>query len=184
MQTGYLYAREHGYEAAVQVDGDGQHDPREISLLMGALVSDPEVHMVTGSRFLDRRNGGDLSTPARRAGNRLLAGLLTVMTGHRVTDATSGFRIADRAAIELFADSYPHDYPEVEAILLIHAHGLSYQEVPVRMRPRLTGRSTISAGKPVYYMAKVVLALVVACCRARPAKQPTEVTAIAAERVA
>jgi glycosyltransferase involved in cell wall biosynthesis len=185
MQTGYMYARDHGYEVAVQVDGDGQHDPREIRVLLGVLLADPVADVVTGSRFLDPANGGYLSSPSRRAGNRLLSALVSLMTGLRITDATSGFRIADRRAIELFAGSYPPDYPEVESILLLHAHGMSSREVSVRMRPRLAGTSTISAGKPVYYMAKVLLALVVAFCRPRPAVQPrVEGAAVTAERVA
>jgi hypothetical protein len=185
VQTGYIYARDHDYDVAVQVDGDGQHDASEIPILLDALLADPAVHMVTGSRFLERGNGGDLSTPSRRAGNRVLASLLSLMTRQRVTDATSGFRIADRRAIELFAENYPHDYPEVEAILLMHAHRLSRIEVPARMRPRTTGVSTISAGKPVYYMAKVILALVVGFLRARPAEsQRAEGPAIVTERVA
>jgi hypothetical protein len=186
VQTGYIYARDHGYEFAVQVDGDGQHDPREVRVLLQALVSDPIAHMVTGSRFLDRRNGGHRSTASRRAGNRVLASLVSAMTGRRVTDATSGFRITDRQAIEVFADSYPNDYPEVEAILLLHKHRMASREVPVTMRPRLAGSSTISAGRPIYYMAKVTLALIVGFCRARPVEQSRAEGAatVTAERIA
>jgi hypothetical protein len=106
------------------------------------------------------------------------------MTGRRVTDATSGLRLVDRQGIELFAADYPHDYPETEAILLMHRHRLGSCEVPVRMRPRTTGKSKIIAGKPVYYMTKVTLALLVAFCRSRPALEPrVESAAVAAERV-
>jgi glycosyltransferase involved in cell wall biosynthesis len=170
MQSGYIYARENGYEIAVQVDGDGQHDPRHIHDLLNLLQEDPGLNMVTGSRFLDPEADGYRSSATRRIGIRLFARVVSLITRQRVTDPTSGFRMTDRSGIELFACDYPHDYPEVEAILLMHAHRLRSREAPVVMAPRLTGESTISSTQSVYYMVKVLLALFVALFRTRPVK--------------
>src|SRR3954449_12037583 len=95
-----------------------------------------------------------------------------MITGRQVTDPTSGFRMTDRRGIELFAHDYPHDYPEVEAVLLLHFHKLQGAEIPVRMRPRTTGVSSINASRSVYYMIKVLLAIFVGLLRARPAVEP------------
>ena len=168
MQSGYLYALERGYEVAVQVDGDGQHDPRHIHDLLERLEGDPGLNMVTGSRFLVSGGEGYRSSATRRVGIRVFAGVMSLITGRRVTDPTSGFRMTDRRGIELFARDYPHDYPEVEAILLMHAHRLPSCEIPVEMRPRLTGESAISSTQSVYYMVKVLLAVFVGLFRARP----------------
>src|SRR5436309_13144074 len=168
MQSGYMYALENGYDVAVPVDGDGQHDPRAVPQLLGRLRSEPAVNMVTGSRFIEPRNGGHRSSAPRRAGIGIFARVVTLATRQRVTDPTSGFRMTDRVGIELFARDYPHDYPEVEAILLMHAHKLRSCEVPVRMRARSTGSSSISSWQPLYYMVKVLLAIFVALLRAKP----------------
>jgi glycosyltransferase involved in cell wall biosynthesis len=168
MQGGYIYALERGYEVAVQVDGDGQHDPRHIHDLLDRLRSDPELNMVTGSRFLDPAGEGHRSSTTRRLGIRVFSGVVSLITGQRVTDPTSGFRMTNRRGIELFARDYPHDYPEVEAILMMHAHRLRSCEIPVEMRPRLTGESVISSSQSVYYMVKVLLAVFVGLFRRRP----------------
>ncbi len=168
MQTGYLYACEHGYEVAVQVDGDGQHDPSHVADLLGVLEADPELHMVTGSRFLEDDGDGHRSSATRRVGIRLFSLVVSLITRQRVTDPTSGFRMTNRRGIELFARDYPHDYPEVEAILMMHAHRLRSCEVPVLMRPRITGESAISSTQSVYYMVKVLLAVFVGLFRRRP----------------
>ena len=168
MQGGYMYALERGYEVAVQVDGDGQHDPRHIHHLLERLQSDPELNMVTGSRFLQDDEHGYRSSATRRVGIRVFSWVVSLITGQRVTDPTSGFRMTSRRGIELFARDYPHDYPEVEAILLMHAHRLRSCEIPVRMRPRLTGESVISSSQSVYYMVKVLLAVFVGLFRRRP----------------
>jgi glycosyltransferase involved in cell wall biosynthesis len=183
MQGGYLYALERGYEVAVQVDGDGQHDPHHITDLLVALRADPELNMVTGSRFLASSGDGFQSSAARRAGIRIFSTVVSRITGQRVTDPTSGFRMTNRAGIELFAHDYPHDYPEVEAILLMHAHRLRSCEIPVVMRPRLTGASAISSTQSVYYMVKVLLAVFVGLFRRRPTVVPKEPTAVLAERI-
>ncbi len=179
MQAGYVYAKENGYEVAVQVDGDGQHDPRQIKDLLACLEANPGLNMVTGSRFLDPEGEGFRSSAARRVGIRIFARVLSAITGQKVTDPTSGFRLTDRRGIELFANDYPIDYPEVEAIVLMHTHRLRSCEVPVVMGPRLTGESAISHAGSVYYMVKVLLAVFVAMFRKRPVREaaPTASTA-------
>ena len=171
MQGGYMYALEQGYDVAVQVDGDGQHDPCHIHDLLARLHSDPELNMVTGSRFLQTDGEGYRSSATRRIGIRVFSSVVSAITGQRVTDPTSGFRMTNRRGIEVFAHDYPHDYPEVEAILLMHAHSLRSCEIPVRMRPRLTGESAISSTQSVYYMVKVLLAVFVGLFRRRPSSE-------------
>ncbi|MGN6558696.1 MAG: glycosyltransferase family 2 protein [Solirubrobacterales bacterium] len=170
MQAGYVYAKENGYQVAVQVDGDGQHDPRQIKDLLQCLEANPGLNMVTGSRFLDPDGGGFRSSAARRVGIRIFARVLSTITRQKVTDPTSGFRMTDRRGIELFADDYPMDYPEVEAIMLMHTHRLRSREIPVVMAARLTGESAISTPQSVYYMVKVLLAVFVALFRKRPVR--------------
>jgi glycosyltransferase involved in cell wall biosynthesis len=168
VQTGYLYAQEHGYEVAVQIDGDGQHDPRYIHDLLRCLQSNAELNMVTGSRFLESDSEGHRSSAPRRVGIVIFARLVSLITGRRVTDPTSGLRMTSRIGIELFARDYPHDYPEVEAILMMHAHRLRSCEIPVIMRPRTSGTSAISSTQPLYYMVKVLLAVFVGLFRSNP----------------
>jgi glycosyltransferase involved in cell wall biosynthesis len=182
MQSGYIYARERGYAVAVQVDGDGQHDARHIHDLLDRLDGDPNLNMVTGSRFLAADDDGYRSSAMRRVGIRLFSRVVSLITGQRVTDPTSGFRMTDRRGIELFAADYPHDYPEVEAILLLHAHRLRSCEIPVLMRPRQTGSSAISSTQSVYYMVKVLLAVFVALFRARPPVAANGASPAVAER--
>jgi glycosyltransferase involved in cell wall biosynthesis len=184
MQGGYVYALEHGYDVAVQVDGDGQHDPRHIPELLARLQSDPDLNMITGSRFLDPQRPGYRSSLMRRLGIRMFARIVSLITGQRVTDPTSGFRMTNRRGIELFARDYPHDYPEVEAILMMHAHRLRSCELPVLMRPRLTGESVISSTQSVYYMVKVLLAVFVGLFRRRPVLDEQREPAAEGERSA
>jgi glycosyltransferase involved in cell wall biosynthesis len=168
MQSGYVYAAENGYSLAVQVDGDGQHDARHVTELLAHLAANPQLDMVTGSRFLDRSSDGYRSSPSRRLGIRLFARVISAITGQRVTDPTSGFRMTTRRGIELFARDYPHDYPEVEAILMVHAHQLKSGELPVAMRSRAAGVSSINRTESAYYMVKVLLAIFIGLFRARP----------------
>jgi glycosyltransferase involved in cell wall biosynthesis len=171
MQCGYIYAKEHDYDVAVQVDGDGQHDPSHIPDLLKCLQGAPTVNMVTGSRFLHPDANGYQSSAARRVGIRIFARVLSIITGQRVTDPTSGFRMTDRHGIELFANDYPNDYPEVEAIVLMHTHHLGSREIPAVMNPRLSGVSAISSTQSVYYMVKVLLAVFVTLSRTRPVRE-------------
>jgi glycosyltransferase involved in cell wall biosynthesis len=181
VQSGYVYAEERDYEVAVQVDGDGQHDPRHIHDLLDRLNRDPELNMVTGSRFLQSEGDGYRSSAARRVGIRVFSRVVSRITGQRVTDPTSGFRMIDRSGIELFARDYPHDYPEVEAILLMHANRLRSCETPVVMGPRVSGESAITMTQSVYYMVKVLLAVFVGLFRA-PSIGGGESAPVAAER--
>jgi len=168
VQTGFLFANEGDYDLMVQVDGDGQHDPQELHKLVDAMA--PDVDMVCGSRFL--RKGEYLAPVSRRAGIHIFAWLLSRFIGQAVTDPTSGFRLYNRRAIELFARDYPHDYPEVEAVLMLHHHHLRMREIPVRMFQRGGGSSSISSGKSAYYMVKVLLALFIGLARKRPVVAP------------
>ena len=181
VQSGYLYAAERGYDIAVQVDGDGQHDPRCLADMRAYLDAHPELDMVTGSRFLADDGDGFRSSAPRRLGIRIFSGVLSRIVGQRVTDPTSGLRMCRRRAIDLFARDYPHDYPEVEAVLLMHAHALSSVELPVKMRERTGGTSSINSTRSIYYMIKVLLAVFVGLFRARPAVRSGEPAPVSAE---
>jgi glycosyltransferase involved in cell wall biosynthesis len=181
VQAGYVWAREHDYDVAVQCDGDGQHDARSLHELLHTLRTSPGINMVTGSRFLEPTADGYRSSGTRRLGIRLFGAVLSKVTGRPVTDPTSGLRMCDRQGIELFARDYPHDYPEVEAVLMVHAHDLNATEVPVTMRPRTSGVSSINAGRSMYYMIKVMLALFVGLLRSRPDVKPGSPAPVTAE---
>ena len=163
VQTGFRYAWENGYELAVRVDGDGQHDPLQLALIIGPVLAD-EADICVGSRYRERGDGFRSSAP-RRIGIRILAATVSLLTRQKVTDPTSGFQALNRRAITLFAADYPHDYPEVEALVMLIRHRLRLKEVPVQMRPRVAGRSSIRAFGSVYYMVKVLLALFVGSFR-------------------
>jgi glycosyltransferase involved in cell wall biosynthesis len=180
MQTGYVYALEHGYDLAVQVDGDGQHDAGQIRDLRSHLERHTELHMVTGSRFLEQGEGYR-SSASRRIGIRIFSTLLSAITRQPITDPTSGFRMTTRHGIELFARDYPHDYPEVEAVVMLHHHRLRSAEVPVRMRARAGGRSSIAGHWSAFYMLKVLLAVLVGLFRARPTVEAGENAPVTAE---
>jgi hypothetical protein len=178
VQTGFVYALDNDYDYMVQVDGDGQHLPGEIHKLVEAMEDDPTLDMVCGSRFLTDK--GYPATISRRTGIHLFAFLLSRISRRRVSDPTSGFRLFNRRGIALFARDYPHDYPEVEAVLMVHFHRLRMREVPVRMLKRDGGVSSISSGKSVYYMTKVLLAIFVGLARARPVPEPGDEAPVAA----
>jgi len=164
VQAGFLYAVEHDYDYMAQVDGDGQHDPTELVKLVDAIRANPEIDVACGSRFVTP--GGSYRAPlGRRTGIQLFALTLSAILGQRVTDPTSGFRLYNRRAMRLFAGDYPHDYPEVEAVLMLHAHRLRMTEVSVEMRHRDSGRSSITRWRSLYYMIKVSLALLVGLLR-------------------
>ncbi len=166
VQTGIEWCRRRGCELVVQVDGDGQHDPRQIDrLLQPILAGNSDV--VVGTRFAGE--GTYRPSVARRIGIGVFARLVSLIVRQRVTDTTSGFRAMNERAIELFADEYPYDYPEVEATVLIFRHRLRLVEVAVTMRQRAAGRSSITVFGSLYYMGKVSLALFVGLLRPRPA---------------
>ena len=166
VQTGIRFARDEGYEVVVRLDGDGQHDASEIGKLL-APIQAGDADLVIGSRFVD--SGGTYRPPfARRMGIRVFARLVSVLGGQRVTDTTSGFVALNRLAIELFATEYPHDYPEVEATLVALRSGLRLTQVQVEMRERQAGTSSITFVRSLYYIVKVMLALLVASLRRYP----------------
>jgi glycosyltransferase involved in cell wall biosynthesis len=171
VQTGYQFARDRGFDLAVQVDGDGQHDPGELGRLIEPIL-DGRADLVVGTRFAE--GGGYRGTPLRRLGIRFFAAVVSMLMRQRVTDTTSGFRAANKRAIRLFAAVYPHDYPEVEATVLLSRSGLKMVEVPVVMRIRESGSSSITTLRAGYYMIKVVLALFISLFRrySTPLEEP------------
>jgi glycosyltransferase involved in cell wall biosynthesis len=163
VQTGFRFAFEHGYDIAVRVDGDGQHDPSQLGLVLEPVLKG-EADITVGSRFA-ADGDGYRSSRTRRIGIRLLARVVSRIVGQRVTDTTSGFQALNRKGIALFARDYPHDYPEVEATVMVFRHRLRLVEVSVSMRERGGGRSSITAVRSVYYMVKVLLAIFVGLFR-------------------
>ena len=166
VQTGFKYALEQGYDTVIRLDGDGQHDPQEIPQLLAPLARG-EADVVVGSRFANGNDGDYRPAFARRAGIRWFARLVSLLTRQKLTDTTSGFQAVNARAIRLFAADYPHDYPEVEAAVMVVRHKLRIMEVPVRMRGRETGESSITAFRSFYYAIKVTLALLVGIFRRR-----------------
>ena len=162
VQTAFRYAWEEGYELAVRVDGDGQHDASQLGVVVAPVLAG-ETDIAVGSRFIG--TGGYRSTAARRVGIRVLAWVVSTIARQKVTDPTSGFQALNRRAIGLYASDLPHDYPEVEGLVMAIRHRVRLQEVPVTMREREHGRSSISAMGSVYYMVKILLALFVGLFR-------------------
>ena len=158
MQTGYRYAERNGYDIAVQVDADGQHPPSQIKDLIAPVI-EGRADVVVGSRFLGE--GGYRPGRARGAGIYFFSRLVSFILKEQVTDTTSGFRASGRRCIEFFSHHYPDDYPEVEALVLLHKKRFSIMEVPVSMAQRAGGASSITPGRSVYYMVKVFLAILV-----------------------
>src|SRR3954454_2281598 len=163
VQTGFQWALERDYDIAVRVDGDGQHDPSQLPAVLAPVLAG-EADIAVGSRFA-ASGDGYRSSRSRRVGIRLLAWVVSRIVGRRVTDTTSGFQALNRKAIALFARDYPHDYPEVEATVMVFRHRLRAVEVPVSMRERSSGRSSITAVRSIYYMLKVLLAIFVGLFR-------------------
>lgn len=158
VQTGYKYAFLNGYDFAIQIDGDGQHNSDEVEKLLEYLIKS-NSNLVIGSRFI--KNEGFQSTFLRRVGINYFSRLIKLLTGKTVTDPTSGFRMCDKEVIELFAKSYPTDYPEPESIVTVIKKGLNVNEIDVLMNEREGGVSSIGGVKAVYYMVKVTLAIIV-----------------------
>ena len=157
VQTGFQYAFRGGYDIAVQIDGDGQHDGAFLPQLIQPIL-DRQADMAIGSRFLEASDGFK-STFGRRIGIGFFVNLIGILTGIRVTDPTSGFRALNKKLIAVFADYYPHDFPEPEAVVLAHRLNAVIKEVPVIMRARQSGSSSIRHLKSLYYMIKVTVAI-------------------------
>ena len=160
VQTGYIYAKRKGYDIAVQLDGDGQHDIAYLGEMLKPLLED-KADIVIGSRFLEKE--GFQSSITRRMGISFLSFLIFITTGKKIMDVTSGFRAVNKRFISIYVDDYPTDYPEPEAIVTAIMNRGRIMEVPVRMRAREGGSSSITFRKSVYYMIKVTLAILV--CR-------------------
>ena len=162
VQTGYLYAYKNGYDYAVQFDGDGQHDAKFLGEMRDYMES-YDVDLLIGSRFIEKE--GFQSSGLRRFGIKYFSHLIKLLTGVRITDPTSGMRMANRSVMEIYANCYPKDYPEPESAVAILNVGKKIEEYPVVMREREEGVSSISPIRSVYYMIKVTLAILVEALR-------------------
>lgn len=156
MQTGYRHAALNDYDIAVQVDADGQHPPGQIRYLITPLLEE-KADAVIGSRFLIK--GEYHPSLARNIGIKVFSVVVSMITGKKLTDTTSGFRAVNKRVISFFARNYPDDYPEVEAIVLLHKAGFSIIETAVKMKARAGGKSSITPLHALYYMVKVLLAV-------------------------
>ena len=160
MQTGYRYALKNHYDIAVQIDGDGQHDIAYVEKMIEPILAG-EADITIGSRFLEKE--GFQSSAVRRMGISFLSGLIHVLCLKKVKDVTSGFRAVNERFIKIYAESYPSDYPEPEAIVAAIMHRGKIKEIPVVMKERMAGNSSINLKRSIYYMIKVTLAILV--CR-------------------
>ena len=158
VQTGYRFAFEQGFDRVVRVDGDGQHNPRDIPTLLKAM-DEGGYDVVTGSRYLGPNDYP--VQPLRRFGAQIFSWVLYPILGRRITDPTSGFVVVNRRALEVFSRSFPLEYPEIEALVVLKRKALSFREVPTRMFPRHSGRSTINTWSAMYYMVRVLLGVFV-----------------------
>lgn len=155
VQTGYLYGHRFGYDYAIQIDGDGQHDAKFLEK-MADIMEKNGISMLIGSRFIKKE--GFQSTGLRRVGIRYFTWLIWLLTGRIITDPTSGMRMVDKEVMHLFANEYPKDYPEPETAVTVLKKGFSVKEIPVEMKARAAGESSISFKQSIYYMIKVSLA--------------------------
>lgn len=157
LQTGYKYALKYGFDCVVQMDGDGQHDPRYINLLLQELETG-EADIVIGSRFLVK--GRHTIPLLRLIGMGFFGFIASLLCGQRITDPTSGYQALSRRAVEFFvSDAFPGDYPDADVLVMLHRAGLRFREVPVVMRRNIQGRSMHSGLKPLYYIYKMLLSL-------------------------
>ena len=162
VQTGYLYAERYGYDIAVQVDGDGQHDAKFLGEMADYLEKN-DLDMVIGSRFIDKQ--GFQSSRTRRMGIFYFTWLIKLISHKTITDPTSGLRMIGKDVIKMFAYNYPKDYPEPETAVTILRSGKKIVEIPVIMRQRQGGISSINMKNSIYYMIKVSLAIVIESIR-------------------
>jgi glycosyltransferase involved in cell wall biosynthesis len=156
VQTGYRYAAAKGFDVAVQVDADGQHKPEELDKILEP-IRQGVADMVIGSRFVDKTSYRQ--TAGRRTGIYILSVLVTLFTRQHLKDVTSGFRAANRRIIEMFAEEYSSDYPEVDSLVMVKRSRFRIREVAVEMEQRQAGRSSITSLKSAYYMVKVSLSV-------------------------
>ncbi len=161
VQTGYKYAYRNGYDIAIQMDADGQHDPKYIKDLVKEIENGNDLAI--GSRFIEKK--GFQSTFIRRIGINMYSFIIRIFTGVLITDTTSGFRAAGKSIIKIFAREYPVDYPEPETNALIAKGKYKVVEVPMKMMERDSGKSSITPVKSIYYAIKVGLAVLLACLK-------------------
>lgn len=160
VQSGYKYALKNGYDIAIQIDGDGQHDVAFIEKMLKKMEEE-NADIAIGSRFIEKE--GFQSSMTRRMGINFISTLIKICTGKRIYDVTSGFRIVNKYYIKYYAENYPSDYPEPEAIVMAIMNRAKVIEVPVIMKERSEGTSSIHSWKSLYYMIKVSLAVII--CR-------------------
>jgi hypothetical protein len=158
LETGYLYAVSKGYNTVLQMDGDGQHLAGQLALLVKC-AAESRADIVIGSRY-DRNAEPGSTSPARKAGHRIISMIIFLLTGLRLSDPTSGFQLLNGRALKFFSSGvFPCDYPDSDVILMAHMAGLKISEVPVEMRARASGKSMHSGLKPLYYAIKMSLAM-------------------------
>ncbi|ABN54294.1 MAG TPA: glycosyltransferase family 2 protein [Hungateiclostridium thermocellum] len=162
MQTGYLYAKENGYDIAVQVDGDGQHDPSYIKELIEPIINN-SADVVVGSRYISKTNYK--SSVFRRMGMIFFSFLVSTLTNQKFKDTTSGFRAVNKEVINYFSNHYPVDYPEVDVLIRLKKRNFRIAELPVEMYKRQGGKSSITTFRSLYYMLKVSLAIIIGTLR-------------------
>lgn len=159
VQTGYKYALNNGYDIAIQFDGDGQHDVNYVDDIIKPIIN-KEANMVIGSRFVNKSKDGFKSSVARRIGIKIISFFIKLKTRKKIYDVTSGFRAIDKEVLELFTNYYPPEYPEPISTVNVLKNGYKVLEVPVLMKEREKGKSSISSWKNVYYMINVILSIV------------------------
>lgn len=160
VQTGYMYAKNNNFDIAIQFDGDGQHDVRYVEKIIEPII-EGKTNMVIGSRFIDSKSSEFKSSGARRAGIKIISGLIKFLTGKKIWDTTSGFRAVDKKLINYFSEKYPTEYPEPVSTVSILKEKYTITEVPVSMNERTEGVSSIRAWKTAYFMFNVVLSIVI-----------------------
>lgn len=159
VQTGYKYALENDYDIAVQFDGDGQHDVNFVKNIIEPIIKN-KANMVIGSRFIDKNVSQFKSTKARRTGINIISFFIKLKTNKKICDTTSGFRACDKNIIKLFSSLYPTEYPEPISSVEVLQHNFKIEEVPVNMKERQGGKSSIKSWKKVYYMINVILSII------------------------
>lgn len=164
VQTGYKYAMEQDYDIAIQFDGDGQHNITYVNELIAPILKH-EQDFVIGSRFISGDRKGFISSPLRRLGIRIISITIRILTGKKIYDPTSGFRVANKAVIHYFANEYPIEFPEPESVTLLFKQKYRVKEIPVIMYERQGGKSSIHTWKSAYYMINVLFSLIIVSLR-------------------
>lgn len=169
LQTAYKYAVREGYSYVVQLDGDGQHDAKYVNVLLEELKKE-EADVVIGSRFL---KGREYKAPfPRRIGMAVFNFIASWVVGQKITDSTSGYQALNSSVLNFFKnDVYPCDYPDADVLIMLHLAGFKIKEVPVTMFPSASGKSMHSGLKPVYYIFKMFLSILVTLLRKRPSRK-------------